>query len=167
MKPPPAASRELVKLCCRALLEKKAEDLRVLDVSDQSSLTDYLVLATGTSEPHLRAMGTELKHAMAAAQTRLVGTERTEESGWTVVDAFDVMVHLFSPEQRERYALESLWKDAKEVSVDELLDVVKPAPKPKPKPKPKSKPKSKLRPKAKAKSKPKAKVPAAKTRRKA
>jgi len=152
---PPAASRELVKLCCRALLEKKAEDLRVLDVSAQSSLTDYLVLATGTSEPHLRALGLELKQTLAAAQTRLVGTERTEESGWTVVDAFDVMVHLFSPEQRERYALESLWKDASEVRVNEILGVAKSKPKPKPKPKAKSKPK------------PKAKVPARKTRRKA
>ena len=45
----------LVKLCCKALDEKKAEDLQVLDVSAQSSITDYLVLATGTSEPHLRA----------------------------------------------------------------------------------------------------------------
>jgi ribosome-associated protein len=157
MKPPPAASRELVKLCCRALLEKKAEDLRVLEVSAQSSLTDYLVLATGTSEPHLRALGMELKHALAAAQTRLVGTERTEESGWTVVDAFDVMVHLFSPEQRERYALESLWKDAQEVSVDELLEVVKP----------KAKPKAKPKRKTSSRPKPKAKVPARKARRKA
>jgi ribosome-associated protein len=161
MKPPPAASRQLVKLCCRALLEKKGEDLRVLDVSAQSSLTDYLVLATGTSEPHLRALGMELKHSLAAAQTRLVGTERTEESGWTVVDAFDVMVHLFSPEQRERYALESLWKDAREVSVDELLGVAKA--------KARVKAKAKPKPKAKrpSKPKPKAKAPARKSRRKA
>ena len=93
-----AASRALAKICCSALAEKKAEDLRVLDVSAQSSLTDYLVLATGSSEPHLRALALELKHTLYAANTRIVGTETREESGWTVVDAFDVMVHLFTPE---------------------------------------------------------------------
>jgi len=121
MKNPILASRALAKLCCRALAEKKAEDLRVLDVSAQSSITNFLVLATGTSEPHLRALRVELSKALAAAHTRLVGTEVAEESGWTVVDAFDVMVHLFTPEQRDRYRLESLWKDAKEVPLAKLL----------------------------------------------
>jgi ribosome-associated protein len=135
MKPKPVASRELVKLCCQALSAKKAEDLRVLDVSAQSSITDFLVLATGTSEPHLRALGTELKHALAAARTRLVGLETTEESGWTVVDAFDVMVHLFTPAQRDHYALENLWKDAREVPVGELLEPAVTKAKSKPRPK--------------------------------
>ncbi len=121
MNTKPLASRELVKVCCRALAEKKAEDLRVLDVSAQSSITDFLVLATGTSEPHLRALRVELTKALAEARTRLVGVEVEEESGWMVVDAFDVMVHLFTPEQRDRYSLESLWKDAKEVPVAKLL----------------------------------------------
>jgi ribosome-associated protein len=126
MNPKPATSRELVKICCRALAEKKAEDLRVLDVSEQSSITDFLVIATGTSEPHLRALRVELTKALAEARTRLVGVEVAEESGWIVVDAFDVMVHLFTPEQRDRYSLESLWKDAVEVPVAKLLA---PAPK--------------------------------------
>jgi ribosome-associated protein len=121
MKKKPLASRELVKTCCRALAEKKAEDLRVLDVSAQSSITDFLVLATGTSEPHLRALRVELTKALAGSQTRLVGVEVSEESGWMVVDAFDVMVHLFTPEQRDRYSLESLWKDATEIPVSRLL----------------------------------------------
>jgi ribosome-associated protein len=162
MKPKPASSRELLKLCCEALSSKKAEDLVVLDVSAQSSLTDYLVLATGTSEPHLRALSTELKHTLHASQTRLLGVETREESGWTVVDAFDVMFHLFTPEQRERYALESLWKDAREVSVDELLGLVKAKPPVKVKAKAKAKPKAK----APAKPKPKAKAPARKPRKK-
>jgi ribosome-associated protein len=121
MKTKSPASRELAKICCRALAEKKAGDLRVLDVSAQSSITNFLVLATGTSEPHLRALRVELSKALAEAKTRLVGTEVAEESGWTVVDAFDVMVHLFTPEQRDRYRLEDLWKDATEVPVAKLL----------------------------------------------
>jgi len=125
---------ELVKLCCRALDEKKAVDLRVLDVSEQSSITDYLVLATGSSEPHLRALRVELEKAIDASKTHIVGMEVSQDSGWIVVDAFDVMVHIFSPETRERYGLENLWKDAVEVSVPKLLAAPKATKAPKKKP---------------------------------
>jgi ribosome-associated protein len=121
MKKPvkPSAAMKLVQLCCHALDAKKAEDLQVLDVRAQSSITDYLVLATGTSEPHLRALRVELEKALDGARTRILGIESAQESGWIVVDAFDVMVHLFSRETREHYALENLWKDAIEVPVAE------------------------------------------------
>jgi ribosome-associated protein len=118
-------SLALVKLCCVMLDEKKAEDVRVLDVSAQSSITDYLILATGTSETHLRALRVELEKVLDAAETHIVGIETAQESGWTVVDAFDVMVHLFTPENRLKYRLENLWKDAVEVSVPKLLAVPK------------------------------------------
>jgi ribosome-associated protein len=117
------APLELVKLCARALDEKKAEDLRVLDVSAQSSITDYLVLATGNSEPHLRALRVELEKVIDASGTHIVGMELAQESGWLVVDAFNVMVHLFTSEQRRKYQLERLWKDAVEISIPSLLAV--------------------------------------------
>lgn len=119
--PRSSAALELVKLCVKALDEKKAGDLRVLDVSAQSSITDFLVLATGTSEPHLRALRVELEKVIDASGTRIVGMELAQESGWLVIDAFDVMVHLFLPDLREKYQLERLWKDAVEVSVPSLL----------------------------------------------
>ena len=115
------AALDLVRLCAKALDEKKAGDLRVLDVSAQSSITDFLVLATGTSEPHLRALRVELEKVIDASGTRIVGMELAQESGWLVIDAFDVMVHLFLPDLREKYQLERLWKDAVEVSVPSLL----------------------------------------------
>ncbi len=118
-KNPPAL--ELVKLCCRVLDDKKAGDLAVLDVGEQSSITDYLVLATATSEPHLRALRMELEKALDAAKVRIVGMDLNQESGWMVIDAFDVMVHLFLASTREHYGLERLWRDATEVSVDKLL----------------------------------------------
>ena len=121
MKKPTQPSRELVKLCCRALEEKLAEDLRVLDVSAKSSITDYMILATGTSEPHLRALRVELARALAGVNARLVGVETAQESGWTVVDLFDVMIHLFTAEKRDLYRLENLWKDADDVPVKKLL----------------------------------------------
>ena len=192
MKLNKADSLALVKLCCLALDEKKAEDLRVMDVSEQSSITDFLVLATGNSAPHLRALRIEVEKALDAAKARIVGMEIPQDTGWMVIDAFDVMIHLFTADQREHYALENLWKDAVEVSVPELCGVAKtavapepamaPAPAPvsviikaavkaksKPKPKaaakPKPKVKAKAKPKAKANPKPKAKAkPASKTK---
>jgi ribosome-associated protein len=116
----PTAAINLAQLCCRALDEKKAEDLRVLDVSAQSSITDCLVLATATSEPHMRALRIELEKALDGSQVHILGVESAQESGWTVVDAFDVMVHIFTRETRARFALENLWKDADEVPTSKL-----------------------------------------------
>lgn len=121
MKRKPLTPLEVVKLCCRALDEKKAADVRVLDVSEQSSITDYLVVATGTSDPHLRALRVELEKIIDASGTRILGMETVQDSGWFVVDLFEVMIHLFASEVRERYGLENLWKDAVEISVPQLL----------------------------------------------
>lgn len=131
MKSPSSPTLDLVKLCCRVLDDKKAGDLTVLHVGAQSSITDYLILATATSDPHLRALRVELEKALDSSQTRIVGTESSQDSGWLVIDAFDVMIHLFNAETRERFGLERLWRDADEVSVAHLL---KPAAVPAPKP---------------------------------
>jgi ribosome-associated protein len=150
MKGKKSNALELVKICCKALDEKKALDLQVLDVSEQSSITDYLVLATGTSEPHLRALRIELEKAIDASNHPILGMETAQESGWLVVDVFDVMIHLFTAEARSKYGLENLWKDAVSLSVPKLLDL----------PEPKA-PKAKAKPKTKAKAKPKARKPVA------
>jgi ribosome-associated protein len=114
-------STRLLKLIVAALDEKKAEDLRVLDVSKLSSITDYLVLATGNSEPHLRALRVELERVLDEEKTRILGIDTTKGSGWTVVDAFEVMIHLFTPENRGKYRMELLWKDATEIMRPKLL----------------------------------------------
>lgn len=121
MKSKKLASLQLVKICCRVLDDKKAEEIRVLDVSEQSSITDFLVVATATSAPHLRALRVELEKVIDASKNRIVGIELAEESGWTVIDAFDVMVHLFFSDRRAKYGLENLWKDAEDIPVSRLL----------------------------------------------
>lgn len=113
-------STRLLKLIVTALDAKKAEDLRVLDVSKQSSITDYLVLATGSSEPHLRALRIELERVLDEEKARILGVDTSKGSGWTVVDAFEIMIHLFTPENRDKYRLELLWRDATEVSLSKL-----------------------------------------------
>jgi ribosome-associated protein len=121
MKLTESQSLDLVRLCCRALDEKKAGDLRVLDVRGLSSITEFLVIATATSEPHVRALRVELEKALDSAKSHIVGVETARESGWAVMDAFDVMIHIFAPEMRARYGLEKLWRDANEVPVKDLL----------------------------------------------
>jgi ribosome-associated protein len=128
MKSKKAVSLGLVKICFKVLDDKKAEDVRVLDVSEQSSITDFLLVATATSAPHLRALRVELEKAIDASKNRIVGMELAEESGWMVIDAFDVMVHLLLSDRRKHYGLENLWKDAVEVSRAQLSDLT-PAPK--------------------------------------
>jgi ribosome-associated protein len=115
-------SLTLLKALVRALDGKKAEDLRVLEVRAQSSITDYLVLATGTSEPHLRALRVEMEKVLDSAGARIVGVESRPGSGWTVFDAFDIMVHLFTAENREKYRLDLLWRDAIDIPVAGLLE---------------------------------------------
>lgn len=103
-----------------ALLEKKAERLVVLDVRGVSSITDYLVIASGTSSPHLRALRIEIEKELDqyGIESRIDSSD--SESGWLVVDTFDVMFHLFHPEIRDFFGLEYLWKDARRISLQEL-----------------------------------------------
>jgi len=118
---PANPSARLLKLIVAALDAKKVEDLRVLDVSKLSSITDYLVLATGGSEPHLRALRIELERVLDAEKAKILAVDTTKGSGWTVVDAFEIMIHIFTPENRDKYRMELLWRDATEVSVAKLL----------------------------------------------
>lgn len=111
----------LLQTCCQTLDDKKAVDLKVLDVRGKSNLTDFLVIATGTSDPHLRALGSALQRQLKNDGTPIVGAENDMKSGWVVVDAFDVMVHLFTPEMRDLYRLELLWKDAEIVDISKWI----------------------------------------------
>lgn len=112
---------KLLQAVVQVLDAKKAEALQVLHVGLQSSITDYLVLATATSEPHLRALRVELEKVLDAHRARILGMDAAKGSGWTVVDAFEIMVHLFTPENRNKYRMDLLWRDATEVPVVKLL----------------------------------------------
>jgi ribosome-associated protein len=120
--PKPQVPHPLLPPLVRALDAKKAEDLQVVDVREQSSITDFLVLATGTSEPHLRALRIEVEKVFDENHAKIVGMDTTRESGWSVIDAFDIMVHLFTREKRERFRLDLLWKDGEVVSCQRLLN---------------------------------------------
>jgi len=109
-------SRKLALLCQKHAENKKAEDVVVLDVRKLSSVTDFYVIATGTSEPHLRAIEMEITGKLRDDnQLRPRVTEGTARTNWIVADYFDVIVHLMRKDVRDRYNLESLWSDAPRV----------------------------------------------------
>ncbi|HXJ59761.1 MAG TPA: ribosome silencing factor [Verrucomicrobiae bacterium] len=109
-------SKKLARLCRELADNKKAEDILILDVRAISSVTDYFVIASGSSEPHLRAIADELtnqlrkEHALSPR-----AQDGTVQAGWVVLDFFDVIVHIMRTEVRKRYDLESLWGDAPRV----------------------------------------------------
>ncbi|TVR53481.1 MAG: ribosome silencing factor [Puniceicoccaceae bacterium] len=124
--PLPEHLHSALRACCRALDDKKAEALAIIDVRGVSSVTDVLVLASAGSEPHLRALRIEVERAFDEEGFGTVGVDGAPDSGWVVVDGFDLMVHLFLPAMREHYQVERLWKDAAPLDAADFLPAVAP-----------------------------------------
>ena len=109
-------SRKLALLCRDLAENRKAEEVVILDVRELSSVTDYFVLASGTSEPHLRAIVEEITDKLREDhELRPRAVDGTFQAAWVVLDYFDVIVHLMRQDLRERYDLETLWGDAPRV----------------------------------------------------
>ena len=110
---PQMDSRKLALLCREFADNKKAEDIVILDVRKLSSVTDFFVVASGTSEPHLRAILAEVTERLREEQgVRPRAVDGSTHAAWVVLDYFDVIVHVMRQDVRERYDLESLWGDA-------------------------------------------------------
>jgi ribosome-associated protein len=96
---------------------KKADQITVLDLAEKSTVARYFIIASATSHTHLSALRKSLTELWQERFGSRLNCEAHKESGWQVVDADEIMIHLFTPEERTRYNLEALWGDAKEVSV--------------------------------------------------
>ena len=106
-------SKKLAQLCWEYADNKKAENIVVLDVRELSSVTDYFVICSGTSEPHLRAISDEVANRLREEhQLRPRAIDGTLQTAWVVLDYFDVIVHVMRQDVREKYDLEALWGDA-------------------------------------------------------
>ncbi|HWC59125.1 MAG TPA: ribosome silencing factor [Verrucomicrobiae bacterium] len=109
-------SKKLALLCRELADNRKAEDIVVLDVRELSTVTDYFVIASGTSEPHLRAIVDEITDQLREEHDiRPRAVDGTLQTAWIVLDFFDVIVHVMKKDVRERYDLETLWGDAPQV----------------------------------------------------
>jgi ribosome-associated protein len=109
-------SRKFALICREYADRRKAEDIVVLDVRKISSITDYFVIATGTSEPHLRAIADEIQDKLREEHgLRPRAVDGTLHTAWLVLDYFDVIVHVMRADVRKLYDLETLWGDAARV----------------------------------------------------
>lgn len=109
-------SKKLALICRELADDKKAENIVVLDVKKLSSITDYFVIASGSSEPHLRAISDEVIDKLRDDyHLRPRAVDGNLQTAWLVLDYFDVIVHIMRNDVREHYDLESLWGDAPRV----------------------------------------------------
>ncbi|MES2996274.1 MAG: ribosome silencing factor [Verrucomicrobiota bacterium] len=112
----PIQGKELAIACACAAENIKAENIRVLDMRGISNLTDFMVVCSGASNPQLRAILREVAERVDEEHgVKPVHAEGKADTRWVVLDFIDVMVHVMDQEMRDFYALEELWKDAKEV----------------------------------------------------
>jgi len=105
--------QKLAEFCREYAEAKKAEEVVILDVREVSSVTDFFVIASATSEPHVRAIWNEIvdslkqEHGVSASKP-----EGISSNNWVVIDYFDVIVHVMNKDVRSQYDLEGLWNDA-------------------------------------------------------
>jgi len=109
----------LASLAARAASSKQGEAIVVLDVRDLITITDYFVIASGTSDRQVKTIADEVVKSLKEQGTRPVRREGEAAAGWILLDYVDFVVHVFSQEQRDYYRLDNLWTDAPVLDWDE------------------------------------------------
>ena len=112
---------ELAKTIVKILDEKSAQDISMLYVEGKTVLTEYLVICTGTSTTHNRALEGELEFKLGELGEKPLNIEGHEDASWIVLDYNSVMVHVFTKSAKEFYKLDKLWAEAENVDISDLL----------------------------------------------
>lgn len=102
----------MARRAIEAASDKKAKDILMLDIRQRSTFAEFFVICSGETDRHLKAIVEEVDRAISEEGEALLHREGAIDSGWVLLDFGDVVVHVFSPQQREYYALEQLWADA-------------------------------------------------------
>lgn len=113
-------STEMVKAAITALEDKKAEDIKVINISDVSVLADYFVIASGTNRSQVQAMVDNVDETLGRLGYEKKQTEGYDTANWILMDYSDIIVHVFDNENRQYYNLERIWRDGKEVDIQSL-----------------------------------------------
>ena len=108
---------EIAKLAVKALEDKKAEDIRVIDISNVSVLGDYFIFASGSNRNQIHAMSDEVERILGKNGYPVKHIEGYDNANWILLDFGDIIVHLFDRENRLFYNLERIWRDGKEVEM--------------------------------------------------
>ena len=109
----PSLAKALI--AAKMAIDKKAENVKVLDLSGISGFTDYFVISSGTSDRQVQAIADSVKHALGDEGVRPLATEGYAEGRWVLMDFGDIVVHIFLDALREYYDLETLWSEAQRV----------------------------------------------------
>ena len=115
-------SKELTKLAVAALEDRKAEDVTVIDISEISPIADYFIIANGTNQNQLQAMRDAADEALYKAGVKVQQIEGNQSSTWILMDYGDIIIHIFSKEDRLFYDLERIWRDGKVMDAKELKE---------------------------------------------
>lgn len=113
------STKSLAVAAARAAHDKKASDVVVLAVEDLIVITDYFVIASGATERQVRTIADAVERALAERDTKPLRREGLEQARWVLLDFVDIVVHVFTREERDYYELERLWKDAPRVQWEE------------------------------------------------
>ena len=116
-KPKPL-SKEVAN-AVHAALDKKAIDLVVLDLRNTSAFTDFFILCSGQNQRQVKAIADAVEEALRAIKVRPAHVEGYERADWVLMDFFNFIVHIFTPQTRAFYALERLWGDAERIEISE------------------------------------------------
>ena len=110
-------AENIVRISVEALRDKKAEDIKVIDISKISIMADYFIIATGNNINQMKAMCDNVSEKLAAVPIHPKQTEGYDNGGWILMDYRDVVIHIFDEENRRFYNLERIWSDGKDVAL--------------------------------------------------
>lgn len=113
-------SREMTKLVYQALEDKKAEDIRIIDISRVSVLADYFIIANGSNRSQIQALSDNVEENLGRAGVPAKQIEGYDTANWVLLDFGDIIVHVFDKENRLFYDLERIWRDGKPIEKEEL-----------------------------------------------
>ena len=113
-------AKEMARLAVEALEDKKAVDVRILDIGQISTLADYFIIASGNNRNQVQAMADNVDEVLAKAGYQTKQTEGYRNANWILLDYGDVVIHLFDEENRLFYDLERIWRDGEEIGKDML-----------------------------------------------
>ena len=115
------SANEIAIAVTKALDEKKGRDIKLLRISDVSSLADYFLICTGTSNTHVKTLCDYAEYTLEQLGEPLLGREGHRGNAWELLDYGAVVVHVFTEEAREFYSLERLWADAEQVDISDII----------------------------------------------
>ncbi len=113
---------EMAKLAISALEDKKAEDLKIIDISEVSVIADLFLIAGGSNRSQIQALCDSVEEKLGRAGYMVKQIEGYNTANWILLDFGDIIVHIFDKENRLLYDLERIWRDGKEITVDTLLE---------------------------------------------